>query len=114
MNKLKIAIKRRQRRNISKILSPKHIWLWSGCIEEVILHSSEARNEAERVLRDLGASLPEIFADGSARRKRLVSLLHGSAHEPNLIRGTVEGLWRAKQFERSEIKSAINFTLGKG
>jgi predicted ATP-dependent endonuclease of OLD family len=108
---LKAAVGLRQPQKATKLLSLKNIWLWSGSIEEVILRSQDAENDADDVLRRRGA-LSQAFPSLAERRVAITKLLHGSAHEPEVVRDVVETLWHAGRFDRSEVKSAMRFLLG--
>ena len=111
INVLAEAIRRRQPKNISKVLSPKNIWLWSGAIEQVILRSVDAENDTEAVLRGRGALL-QTFPNPTERLVAITKIIHNSAHEPDLVRDVVETLWRAGRFDHSEVKTAIKFVVG--
>ncbi len=109
-NALAIAVRSQQPKKIRKLLSPKRTWLWTGCIEEVVLQVKGAAQDAEALLRTKGV-LTKAFANDGERYQRLVSILHNSAHEPDLVRDVIEALWLAKRFDKSEVKAATRFLL---
>jgi hypothetical protein len=111
MTALAEAIRKRRRKSIAKLLSPKNTWLWSGTIEQVILRSAAAETDTEAVLRRRGV-LTRNFVNPSDRLPFLMKMLHDSAHEPELVRDVVETLWRAGHFDNSEAKAAVKFVVG--
>lgn len=107
---LRAALKGRQPRKWSGVLSPKNIWLWSDAIEGVMLRSNAAEKAAESVLRNRKA-LQRKFSNTADCRNAMMNIIHSSAHEPELVRDVIEALWDAGHFDKSEVKSAIKFML---
>lgn len=104
------CIQRRQHVKIRDLINPKGIWLWSGTIEEVILRNTAAELAAEAYLIAHG-ELAGPHGNSVARRAYLLSRIHNSAHEPEVLRGIVEHLWRNSLFKGSEVKAAIRYLL---
>jgi predicted ATP-dependent endonuclease of OLD family len=108
---LEKAIHRRQPKNWRRILAKINVWIWGDTIESVLITGATAEEQAEKVLRQ-HRLLPKIISDQSNKRRILLNRLHSCAHEPKAIRDVVETLWEAGSFDRSEVKSAINFLCG--
>ncbi len=108
---LEKAIKRRQPKKWRRLLSKINVWIWGGTIESVLINGPIAELEAEEVLRR-HRLLSKITPNLSEKRRAILNVLHECAHEPEAVRGIVGALWKAGSFDRSEVKSAINFVCG--
>lgn len=100
---LKQAMASGRQRESRRLFDKGRSFVWSGCLEDVLLHNSAAEDCVEGAL--LGVNELSSALSGPARRATLANKLHGLGNMPEVLGVVVNALEDGGHFRRTEMNA---------
>ena len=110
LGQLKVSLQARQKKASRKLLAKAKVFLWSGTLEDVLLHNAECFDTLEAALVKLGELTAPLTADPN-REAALRNSIHDAGNRPELLFDLVVALDNAGCLSKTEVNACFELVF---
>lgn len=107
-NELKSSLKSRSKGKYQSLLKKSHLWVWEGCIEDILLRNVDCESIVGDALANFGTPPSKSM---QIPKDKLKSMLHNLGQQGHLLAKIAVALEKNGKFNRTDMHKALDYFL---